>query len=153
MLIIRKPFGVLIEALLLIFVSLVAGTVSNALMQNGVPLMVAEKTAEQGMSVQEAVKLHEGGAVFVDARESGPYGNAHVPGAINIPPGAFMDEIKNRLSGVGKDDTVVVYCSSSTCPMAEQLAQSMQLMGYSGVRVFEPGFLEWRLAGAPVEEE
>ena len=153
MLIIRKPFGVLIEALLLIFVSLVAGTISNALMQDGVPLLVAETGAGQEMSVQEAVRLHEGGAVFVDARENGPYENAHVPGALNVPPGTFMDEMKKRLSEVDKDETVVVYCSSSTCPMADQLAQSMQLMGYTDVRIFEPGFLEWRLTGAPVEEK
>lgn len=152
MVLIRRPFGIFIESLVLVTLALVAGTVSNALLPDGIPLMAAEVELDAGMPMSDALRLHQDGAVFVDARDQGPYQIAHVPGAINIPPGMYMDEMENKLQDVSKDETIVVYCSSETCPLAEQVAQALQLMGYGDVRVFEQGFIEWRLEGGPVEE-
>jgi rhodanese-related sulfurtransferase len=152
MLAIHRKFGILIEALLILFLSMVAGTVVNALLRQGIPLMNVEAEGLTGMTMQEALRLHERGAVFLDAREKGPYENAHIPGALNIPPGMFIDEIRNRLRDVEKDETIVAYCSSDTCLLAEQLAQNLRVMGYTDVRVFKPGFTVWRLENGPVEE-
>jgi rhodanese-related sulfurtransferase len=152
MLRIKKRFGIGIEAIVLVALSLLAGTVVNALLPNGIPLMEVRAETPGGMSVKDAMRLHGQGVVFVDARDAGPYAKARIPGAVNIPPGMFMDEIESRLDGVARDQVLVIYCSTETCPLSEQLAQSLQLMGYTDVRVFGPGMEAWKLAGGPVEE-
>jgi len=149
---IKKRFGIVWEAALLLAVALVAGTVGNALVPGGVPLMEVKAESQGGMSVDEALGLFKNGAVFVDARDEEPFSQARIPGARNIPPGMFMDGIVQRLEGVDPASTLVVYCSTSTCPLADQLAQNLQLMGYGDVRVFGPGFSAWKNANGPVEE-
>lgn len=152
MLSIKKRFGIGIEAIVLVAFSLLAGIVANALLPSGIPLMEVRAETPGGMSVQQAMRLHGQGVVFVDAREAGPYARARIPGAVNIPPGMFLDEIENRLNGVSRDQILVIYCSTETCPLSDQLAQSLQLMGYTDVRVFALGFDAWKRAGGPVEE-
>jgi rhodanese-related sulfurtransferase len=149
---IRKRFGIIWEAAFLLALALVAGPAGNALVPGGVPLMEVKAESSDGMSVDEVMRLFKDGAVFVDAREEEPFSRARIPGAINIPPGMFMDGIVKRLGGVDPASTLVVYCSTSTCPLADQLAQNLQLMGYGDVRVFGPGFSAWKNANGPVEE-
>jgi phage shock protein E len=56
-------------------------------------------------------KIITGGAVVVDVRTPGEFGNGHYRNAINIP----VDSIQKNISRFGaKDKPVIVYCASGT---------------------------------------
>ena len=48
----------------------------------------------------------QGGAVLVDVRTAGEFRRGHIEGAINIP----IDEIRDRMSEIPKDKTILLYC-------------------------------------------
>src|SRR5258706_13288459 len=51
--------------------------------------------------------------VIVDVREAGDYAKGHIPGAINLPRGAWGDP-----QGLSKEKPNVVYCYTQTCQLA-----------------------------------
>ncbi|MBI4816902.1 MAG: rhodanese-like domain-containing protein [Deltaproteobacteria bacterium] len=49
------------------------------------------------------------GALLLDVRTPGEFGNGHIQGAVNIP----VDQLQARLAELGaKDKSIVVYCQS-----------------------------------------
>lgn len=102
--------------------------------------------AEGAVNPREAAELHkQGRIVFVDTRDAGSFGRAHLPGAVNMP----ADEIENRLAELHMlPGAPVLYCrsGSATQPLAEKLAES-------GVPVafLEGGLLAWEAEALPIE--
>ena len=60
------------------------------------------------ISVEEAKKAYDAGAVFVDSRPESAYKVEHIAGAINIPSGASAEE---KFSSLPKGKKIIVYCS------------------------------------------
>ena len=90
-----------------------------------------------------------GKALIYDARQPFFYHLGHIPGAINLPQKqcdaaitARESEIKAALAA-GK--TLIVYCSSRTCPDARTVAIHLSISGYPA-RFFPGGWEEWRTA-------
>jgi thioredoxin 1/putative thioredoxin len=102
--------------------------------------------AEGAIKPGEAAELHkQGRIVFVDTRDVGSFGRAHLPGAVNMP----IEEIETRLAELHMlPGAPVLYCRSGdkTQPMAEKLAES-------GVPVafIEGGLLAWESEGLRVD--
>ncbi|MBS1773326.1 MAG: rhodanese-like domain-containing protein [Bacteroidetes bacterium] len=48
------------------------------------------------------------GAIILDVRTTGEYAGGHVKGSINIP----VDQLKNKMSGLKKDKTIITCCAS-----------------------------------------
>lgn len=104
------------------------------------------------LDVTEAMRLHEQGlAVFVDARHEADYADGHIPGAVSVPLGLFEDEIEAKLAPYGRDAKYVVYCSSITCGMAQEMALALGFMEYPDVSVFAGGMEGWAEAGGEIE--
>jgi len=100
-----------------------------------------------------------GGAQFVDARNATDFDQAHVPGALNVPPDSTGLDRARFLSKVPKNILLVVYCQSRSCPYAALLARKLCADGFTRVEVFGGGWAEWsaiesmgRLAVLPHEE-
>lgn len=106
----------------------------------------------QPVLLAEVRELLAGGALAVDAREEGPYGDGHLPGALLLPLGAVDDRLEAFRQAVPAERTLVVYCNGYGCPDSFDLAQRLAAAGYRDLRVFEGGFPEWRDAGLPVEK-
>jgi rhodanese-related sulfurtransferase len=88
------------------------------------------------------------GPVLVEALGSGFYADAHLPGAINIPPGQV-----DRLAPVllpARDVRLVVYCTGS-CSSADAVARRLEELGYTDVAVYAAGKEDWVEHGLPVE--
>ena len=66
--------------------------------------------------------------VIVEALGAGYYADAHLPGAVNIPPGQ-VDRLAPTLLPV-EDAAVVVYCSG-TCSSADVVARHLERLGYT----------------------
>ena len=60
------------------------------------------------ISVDEAKKAYDAGAVIVDSRPESAYKVEHIAGAINIPSGAGAEE---KFASLPKGKKIIVYCS------------------------------------------
>jgi len=87
--------------------------------------------------------------VVVDARYSGSYAKSHIRGAVNLPLDRLAD--KKSLAKVGKDSTIVTYCSGPKCNASVKVAEKLSSLGFSKVFVFAGGIQEWTAAGLPLE--
>lgn len=94
------------------------------------------------VSPQEAVGLHERGAVLVDVREPDEWVAGHAPGATHVPL-AEVGDAAARFAG----QEVLTVCRSGgrSAKAAERLAQA-------GVKVrnVAGGMTSWAAAGLPV---
>jgi rhodanese-related sulfurtransferase len=84
------------------------------------------------------------GAFLVDVREPGEFEEGHLPNAINIP----IRTLAQNLDKIPSDKPVFVYCKSGH--RAALSTAALQLLGYTNVRSFPPGFAGWSGAGEPV---
>jgi rhodanese-related sulfurtransferase len=86
--------------------------------------------------------------ILIEALGAAYFADAHLPGAINIPPGQA-----SRLAPVLIPDLsarIVVYCSGR-CDSSRIVARALEDRGYSDVRIFEGGKEDWVEHGLPVE--
>lgn len=81
-------------------------------------------------------------AVFLDAREPEAYAAAHIPGAVNVEPGASAQLLKGLPPG-----TLVVYCDGPECGASARLAARLLTSVAGPVAVLPDGFPAWEAAG------
>ena len=86
--------------------------------------------------------------VLVEALGSAYFADAHLPGAINIPPDQ-VDRLAPRLLA-DLDVEIVVYCSG-TCRNSEAAARRLEELGYRRVLVYREGKEDWIEHDLPVE--
>ncbi len=84
---------------------------------------------------------------FIDSRDPADYNAGHVSGAMNIPFHE-IENYRNVLDGLPKDQVYVVYCSAA-CDVSIDLAYYMAKMGFKKTYIFHGGWDEWLAAGYP----
>ena len=90
----------------------------------------------------------EAAPTLVEALGAAFFDDAHLPGAINIPPDQVDRLAPSLLPDV--DALIVVYCSG-TCQNSEIAARRLEELGYRSVRVYLGGKEDWVEHGLPVE--
>jgi len=95
------------------------------------------------IDMRKVRRLLKGNAVFIDARRVRDYKAGHLQGAISIPVDANDIERKRAMSGVPADNPIVVYCQSSGCRFAENVAVELLEDGFSNIAIFKGGWDEW----------
>lgn len=80
----------------------------------------------------------KGEVVVLDVRPSEEYLNAHLPFARSIP----LDELRQRLSELPKDRSIVAYCRGPYCLMAVDAVVLLKQEGYTAIHLRE-GVAEW----------
>ena len=111
-------------------------------------------TDEPGITTIERAKILElmahGTVRLVEALGPAFFADAHLPGAVNIPP----DRVEHLAASLlpDRDELVVVYCSG-TCTNSESTARRLVALGYRDVRVYLGGKEDWIEAGLPVERD
>jgi len=154
----QLPIG---QIIVIAITSTVLSLTLNAVRLDGIPLLakelaVAEEieydTAEPrllAITLDQALELYQKGTVFVDAREPEYYQEGHIKGAWNIP---FFLELVFKLDSLqGKDAPLVIYCSGDECGSSEDLADELQVEGFSNLLVFKGGWTAWNTSGHPIE--
>lgn len=86
--------------------------------------------------------------LLVEALGSAYFADAHLPGAINIPPDQ-VDRLAPRLLP-DLDAEIVVYCSG-TCRNSEAAARRLEDLGYRRVLLYPDGKEDWIEHALPVE--
>jgi len=154
----------ILEAIGIIFFSVVVALIINHVRPEGLPLLKADSSLRSELSKNEAEggivsgesllkKLGKPGYVILDARSPEDFRRGHVTGAKNIPYGELSQEALQNLTLLPCDTQIITYCYGIECSSAEELALSLKEMGYEDVRVFVGGWEEWEKNGMPVQEK
>lgn len=69
----------------------------------------------------------------------------HIPGSLHFDTPAQM------LAGLGKNDEIVVYCSNLDCHASIAAYKNLIAHGYTNVRHYRGGIIDWEAAGLPLE--
>jgi rhodanese-related sulfurtransferase len=113
---------------------------------------VPEKKTPTAILIEQAYKIYNSGiASFVDARIEFDFNQLHIKGAISIPWKKF-DEYKSRLDNIPKNRMIVVYCDGRGCDESIEVAEKIIALGYSNVKVFYGGWVEWKEKEYPTEK-
>ncbi len=107
------------------------------------------------VSFEEFFALQQAGkAMIFDARPAFFYNLGHIPGAISLPKNNCDEKIAARESEIkaalADGKSLVVYCTSMTCPDARTVAIHISGFGHP-VKTFSGGWDAWKEAGMPVE--
>jgi len=148
--------SVIFEILFILILSVISAIIYNTSSANGIPLFYHEITVapDQQLSLsQTELVIWEKRALIIDARAPEEYSTGHLPGAINVPGYAAVDQILEAVKTIPKDRMIVTYCSGVSCPYADRLSGFLRFQGYRAVYVFPGGIDAWKAAGNQLNGE
>lgn len=93
-------------------------------------------------------QAQRGDIVVLDVRPETEFTTAHIPFARSIP----LPELKQRLSELPADKTIVAYCRGPFCMMAKEAVDFLSKEGLKALHL-EDGVAEWRASGLPLASE
>jgi rhodanese-related sulfurtransferase len=103
------------------------------------------------IDADEAVNIfRHGNALFIDARHEDEFNEGHIKGAISIPL-RTLETNPTLVQGFAKDTLIVTYCSGERCALSIDLGERLASMGFTNVKVFFSGWLEWQKRDLPTE--
>ena len=108
------------------------------------------RTVISTITRQQLLALLRAGEPMVLVEALGPafFADAHLPGAINLPPSAVGDAAGHAIPD--REARIVVYCSRS-CEMSLDTARRLTALGYTRVKHYAGGKEDWVEAGLPVD--
>ncbi|MDO8208547.1 MAG: metalloregulator ArsR/SmtB family transcription factor [Gallionella sp.] len=85
----------------------------------------------------------KGEVVVLDVRPTEEFLAAHLPFARSIP----LEELRQRLSELPKDRSIVAYCRGPYCLMAKDAVELLRQEGYTAIHLRD-GVAEWAVASS-----
>lgn len=85
----------------------------------------------------------KGEVVVLDVRPTEEFLAAHLPFARSIP----LEELRQRLSELPKDRSIVAYCRGPYCLMAKDAVELLSQEGYTAIHLRD-GVAEWAVASS-----
>lgn len=114
------------------------------------PLSIPAPEIQDGLLIVSPESVHDwqqSGEDFalLDARDAVQYSREHIPGAVNVP------YVEIRAGGLlpPRDQRIVVYCSSETCPISQYAYEALDQLGYEEIYDMRAGLQGWKDAGFP----
>lgn len=124
------------------------GEASDGSAVDTLPLAVPAPEVQDGLLIVSPGQVREWqdsetDFVLVDARDAVQYAREHIPGAINVP------YVEIRAGGLlpPRDQRIVVYCSSETCPISQYAYEALDQLGYEEIYDMRAGLEGWKDAG------
>jgi mannose-6-phosphate isomerase-like protein (cupin superfamily) len=93
--------------------------------------------------------IDAGEVTVVDALPAAPFAQRHLPGALNVVVEDSDEQVRTALPDAGA--AIVTYSTDSACDRGPGLAERLEAMGYTNVRVYREGIEDWVVAGLPLE--
>jgi len=105
------------------------------------------------ISIEDFLEMLTNGEDFklIEVLSDDHFKNGHIPGAIHIPLNDLTEKNLTK-NNIRKDDTIVVYCTSYSCPASTRAAKRLLEMGYKKTLDFKAGKKGWDSAGFELEE-
>lgn len=88
--------------------------------------------------------------VLVEALPAEDFEDAHLPGAVNLPPDRVRELAPTVLPD--READIVVYCANEDCPASPRATALLRDLGYENAVDYEGGKDDWRQAGLPLEQ-
>lgn len=115
-------------------------------------MAVAEKTQDVKPITRDELKAkidRKDPVAVVEALAPEQFHQAHLPGAVNVPP----DRVKELEPALlpDKEKEIVVYCANRECHASDDVARELIGLGYTNVEHYAGGKADWIYAGFPVE--
>lgn len=99
----------------------------------------------------EAMRARGERFILLDVREPSEFAVSHIPGAVQVDPGASADTIRDLLVGAEPDMPVVVYCSVGV--RSSKLGRTIaSRMGDRPVANLRGGVFAWHNDARPLED-
>lgn len=108
---------------------------------------VEQAAVERVTAAQVSERLTDPQVLVVDVRTAEEYGAGYVPGAINIPHAAIVDN--TALLESYRDRELIVYCQSGR--RAGIAIEALRQAGYGRLRHMAGDMPGWHAAGLPVD--
>jgi mannose-6-phosphate isomerase-like protein (cupin superfamily) len=98
---------------------------------------------------REGLRSDLDSVTVVDAQPPTPYGQRHLPGAVNL----VAEDSDEHVLGALPDTTaaLVVYSTDADCGRATELAARLEALGCPDVRIYREGIEDWVRAGLAIE--
>jgi rhodanese-related sulfurtransferase len=156
------------EAGFIVLSAVLVGFVYNAVSTNGIDLVRKERPLAWSsdasrhatpstssrptfIDIDEAVKIFQrGDALFIDARHEDEFNEGHIKGAISLPL-SKLEAHPDLVRGLPEDTLIVTYCSGEECALSIDLGERLALLGFTNVKVFFSGWLDWKKRNLPIE--
>jgi len=150
------------QGILLIVLGAVIGAGFNGIRPGGLPwsgewssssLAASDLQGVEEIPLAEAWSLYQKGkALFLDARDPVSFGEGHITGAMNCPPGETETSLEEVLTLARSGLEVIAYCDGVGCSLSPELARTLQRRGVPSVKILEDGWSRWLEAGYPIGE-
>ena len=88
--------------------------------------------------------VEDGTIPLFDARYVRDYKRGTIPGAKSISINSDLTERREVLGSIPKARRIVVFCQSSGCGYADEVAQFLKFNGYENVVIYRGGYREWK---------
>jgi mannose-6-phosphate isomerase-like protein (cupin superfamily) len=92
--------------------------------------------------------MDAGEVTVVDALPPAPFGQRHLPGALNVVAEDSDERVGEALPD--RSAAIVTYSTDSGCDRGPGMADRLEAMGYTDVRLYREGIEDWVGAGLPV---
>lgn len=88
----------------------------------------------------------DGAVTVLDVRPVEEYRAGHIPGALSVP----LDQLKELLAKLPRDQEIAAYCRGPYCVLAIQAVEMLRRQGFKAIRI-EEGIQDWLAMGLAVE--
>ena len=101
------------------------------------------------VSVQQAKRLHDLGATFIDIRSLDEWRIGHIDNALHLD---FYEDLNSLRENpeISKNTPLVFYCESSECMQAAYASAVSIFWGFDNVFYFQDGYFAWLLKDYPI---
>ena len=93
---------------------------------------------------QTEKEIAEGRPLVLDARRVRDYLRGALPGAKSMSLYSTLPDRQAVLKDVSRVRRIIVYCQSSGCGYADEIAKFLRFNGYENVAIFRNGWREWK---------
>jgi rhodanese-related sulfurtransferase len=100
------------------------------------------------IDTEDARRLHEDSAQFVEVLPATDFAREHIPGARSMPLPELTPQVVDALD---RDRPVVTYCYDHECDLSARAAALLESYGFTDVYDYAPSKTAWLGTGLPAE--
>lgn len=97
------------------------------------------------------LRIEEGSAIVIDAREAQEYRLGHLPGAVNLPAADFETAFLAIGESLPRDFPLIVYCQGGPCAESHDVLDYLSQYDFQDLFLYPGGWLEWKQRDMPCE--
>ncbi|MDR1493752.1 MAG: hypothetical protein LBT05_13675 [Planctomycetaceae bacterium] len=81
---------------------------------------------------------------LIDARRSIDFQHGAISQAVSMPMDSSLPERRQVLKGISPSRRIIVYCQSSGCGYADEIAKFLKFNGYENLVIYRGGYRDWQ---------